>query len=81
MRHPIPFASIALLSTAACAPGDGDVPGSAALAITSIPTGVGCLRVIYRAPGATVDTTRNFGVTPGASAALDLGPLTPRRAR
>jgi hypothetical protein len=40
-----------------------------------IPTLVGCLRVVFRAPGATNDTTRNFGVTPGLPATLDLGYL------
>ncbi len=40
-----------------------------------IPAGVGCLRVVYRLPGATADTTRNFAVTPGTAATLDFGAL------
>lgn len=42
-----------------------------------IPAGVGCLRVVFRAPGATADTTRSFGVTPGQPASLNLGVLAP----
>ncbi|MFO0628465.1 MAG: hypothetical protein U0325_23025 [Polyangiales bacterium] len=45
--------------------------------IQSVPAGVGCLRLVYRLPGATADTTRNFGVTAGQSAILDLGYLAP----
>lgn len=64
------------LSLAGCfgeLPADG--VGSAVAEVQSIPAGVGCLRVIYRVPGATNDTTRNLGVTPGNPATLDLGYL------
>lgn len=49
--------------------------GSAVAEVQTVPAGVGCLRVVYRLPTATADTTRNFGVTPGASASFDLGYL------
>ncbi len=57
----------------------GELPtddvGSVVAEVQSIPAGVGCLRVVYRAPSATADTTRNLAVTPGAAATLDLGYL------
>jgi hypothetical protein len=64
------------LSLAGCfgeLPADG--VGSAVAEVQTIPAGVGCLRVVFRAPGATNDTTRNLGVTPGNPATLDLGYL------
>lgn len=64
------------LSLAGCfgeLPADG--VGSAVAAVQNVPAGVGCLRVVYRVPNATNDTTRNLGVTPGNPATLDLGYL------
>lgn len=55
----------------------GDETGQSVAEIQVIPTGVGCLRVVFRAPGATADTTRSFGVTPGQPASLSLGVLAP----
>lgn len=64
------------LSLAGCF---GELPadevGSAVAEVQSIPAGVGCSRIVYRAPAATADTTRNLAVTPGAVATLDLGYL------
>jgi len=64
------------LSLAGCfgEPPADDV-GSAVAEVQSVPAGVGCLRFVYRAPNATADATRNFAVTPGAPATLDLGYL------
>ncbi|MFO0603575.1 MAG: hypothetical protein U0324_10400 [Polyangiales bacterium] len=70
----LPF--VTALTAAGCfgEPPADDV-GSALAEVQSVPAGVGCLRVVYRAPNATADTTRNFAVAPGAAASFDLGYL------
>lgn len=73
----VSFTSVATaLSLAGCF---GELPdeavGSAVAAVQIIPAGVGCLRVTFRAPGATADTTRSLTVTPGVPATFDLGYL------
>jgi hypothetical protein len=52
-----------------------DGTGTAVAEVRSIPAGVACLRVVYRLPTGTADTTRSFGVTPNNPATLDLGVL------
>ena len=72
----LPIAFISVIGPVACF---GELSDEATAQVVAevrvIPTGVGCLRVVYRLPGATADTTRSFTVTPGTSAALDFGYL------
>jgi len=71
-------ALLAALSLGGCYGQPIDAETSQAVAeLQVIPAGVGCLRVVFRAPGATADTTRNFAVTPGQPATLTLGYLAP----
>lgn len=51
---------------------DGDV-GRVSAAITSVPSGVLCVRLAVRAGAATTATNRNFVVAAGGAATLDLG--------
>jgi alpha-tubulin suppressor-like RCC1 family protein len=72
-----PFAALTVAATLTACVGEPlpEGAGHATAEIQVVPAGVGCLRLVYRAPGATADTTRNFAVTPGAAASLDLGVL------
>lgn len=77
-RTTIARATILLTSLSGCV--GAAIPdglGQAVAEVTTVPAGVGCLRVVYRIPGALTDTTRNFSVTPGASSTIDLGNLAP----
>ena len=72
-RRLSPFVALSLAGCFGELPADG--VGSAVAEVQTIPAGVGCLRVVFRAPAATADTTRNLVVTPGNPATLDLGYL------
>ncbi len=76
LRSPVLLPLAAALSLTACF-GPPAPEGAAQVwaEVQTVPAGVGCLRVVFRAPGATADTTRNLAVTPGAAATLDLGYL------
>jgi hypothetical protein len=51
---------------------DSELVGTAEARITSVPTGVGCIRVLAAGP---LSVTRDFSVTPGQSATLSLTKL------
>lgn len=71
--------SVAALVGMGCVGVEGDADeaglGQTVAEVRVVPAGVGCLRIVYRAPAATADTTRSFPVTPGAASSFDLGTL------
>ncbi len=73
--RPLVFVTVAASLSACLGQPAPEGTGLATAEIQVVPAGVGCLRLVYRAPGATADTTRNFTVTPGNAATLDLGYL------
>ncbi len=56
---------------------EGDELATVRAEITSVPTGVQCVRLAVRAGGATTATNRDFSVTAGQATTLDLGVLAP----
>lgn len=60
-----------------CALEGGEAPGTVRAEITSVPSGVLCIRLAVRAGGATTATNRDFSVTAGQATTLDLGVLAP----
>jgi hypothetical protein len=71
--------SVAALVGMGCVGVEGDADeaglGQTVAEVRVVPAGVGCLRIVYRAPAATADTTRSFPVTPGTASSFDLGTL------
>lgn len=67
--------SLGLLALSGCAPVDDEVLGAVSMQLQSVPAGVSCLRIVFRLPTATNDTTRSFAVTANQATTLDLGVL------
>ncbi len=67
---------LALFTLYGCAQ-EGDEVAVVRAEITSVPTGVQCLRLAVRIGSATTATNRNFTVTAGQSTTIDLGIIAP----
>ena len=73
-RHGLVVPALAMVG---CAVDGVDAAATVRAEVTSVPSGVQCVRLAVRAGGATTATNRDFTVTAGQATTLDLGVVVP----